>query len=372
MRKSNLTLACSLLALTINGNMPAFAQSSEQKELRFPPARFDPKIFGGLKGDIQWYDTDGGQFGKAESKTVMQDFTDLTGVKVISNYGEGVLKFFAACQQGGPLPWSFVGFYQKSDLIRAAQEGCLEKVDQTIVPYDQIEQSMRDDYGIPRALSALVLAWNTKKYPDPSRQPKTAADFYDLDKFPGKRCSIGYAARNVEIALMADGVDREKVYPVDMDRALRKMDTIKAITKFGGGADGPVQGLLSGECDIALSYNGRVFNAVRASNASLGMTWGGAVYDVPYFAIPRGAPNAKAGMALLAMWALDVEGNKKLVTQVPYPTPIKALPLSDYPGAVQPWLAYGANLSTSIVLNAQYLVQNNGKDERTFAAWLVK
>ena len=58
--------------------------------------------------------------------------------------------------------------------------------------------------------------------------PATFADFFDADKFPGKRGAYNWVMGGLlEMALIADGVALEDLYPLDTDRAYKKIDTIK-------------------------------------------------------------------------------------------------------------------------------------------------
>jgi putative spermidine/putrescine transport system substrate-binding protein len=59
-------------------------------------------------------------------------------------------------------------------------------------------------------------------------QPTTWADFFDVEKFPGKRSWPGaaYTSATREAALMADGVAPKDVYPLDIPRADKKIKSI--------------------------------------------------------------------------------------------------------------------------------------------------
>ncbi len=54
-------------------------------------------------------------------------------------------------------------------------------------------------------------------------------------RFPRKRCLFKYPQFSAvpESALLADGVPRDKLYPLDVDKALAKLDTIKS-RLYGG------------------------------------------------------------------------------------------------------------------------------------------
>ena len=53
------------------------------------------------------------------------------------------------------------------------------------------------------------------------------ADFFDLKRVPGKRMIRKDSQAMLEMALIADGVPLDKLYPLDVDRAIAKFATIK-------------------------------------------------------------------------------------------------------------------------------------------------
>ena len=62
--------------------------------------------------------------------------------------------------------------------------------------------------------------------------PQSWADFWNLKEFPGKR-TLGRISQSVlEAALLADGVPFDKLYPIDVKRALEKIKEIKSQTLF--------------------------------------------------------------------------------------------------------------------------------------------
>ena len=66
-------------------------------------------------------------------------------------------------------------------------------------------------------------------------EPKCWADMFDTKEIPGKRTFYKWSAPGVlEIALLADGVPADKLYPLDLDRAFKKLD--RSNRKSSGGA----------------------------------------------------------------------------------------------------------------------------------------
>ena len=48
-----------------------------------------------------------------------------------------------------------------------------------------------------------------------------------MKKFPGRRALRNHPIATLEAALMADGVAPDKLYPLDVDRAFKKLEEIK-------------------------------------------------------------------------------------------------------------------------------------------------
>src|SRR3954471_12884036 len=82
--------------------------------------------------------------------------------------------------------------------------------------------------GIIRTVGGMALTWSKKAFPNGG--PQSWTDFFDETKFPGPRSLPDTGDREWWVplaALMADGVARDKLFPMDLDRAYKKLDTIK-------------------------------------------------------------------------------------------------------------------------------------------------
>lgn len=119
--------------------------------------------------------------------------------------------------------------------------------------------------------------------------PKTWADFFDLKKYPGYRGlqSAGFGVPiNIEIALMADGVSPDHLYPLDLDRAFKKLDTIKKSVVLWDAAPKAIQDVVDGNTTMSFSYSPATLGALK-SNTNVGVS----LFD--------GAPIARAVAALM-------------------------------------------------------------------------
>ncbi|WP_417374421.1 extracellular solute-binding protein [Glutamicibacter protophormiae] len=335
----------------------------------------DPAVFNGLSGSISYYDGVGGAPGKIMVDTGFKQFTDLSGVEVKVDPTDNTLtKFMAASEAGGGVPWSIVDVGDQGEMLRAKQAGYLQKLDPKIVPLDNVLPEFRDDYMLPvGTTSGVVITWNTDVFPLSGEHPTSTKDFFDLKKFPGKRClhNTVTGEGTLELALYADGVAPEDIFPLDVDRALKKLESVADDTIWiGGGYDGVIQGLLNGTCVMTWAPEGRAFIAVSQNNAPLAIGWDGAFFWTGYMAIPKGAPNPEAAQAALALWASSKEANMALANGTSYINRLNILAETDYPAELRDWLPLDTR-PNAINDNGEYWMNNVQKVQKKFSAWVA-
>jgi len=245
----------------------------------------------------------GGAYEKSQVEAYNKPFTAATGIDV---------NMEAADNPGTPIKAQVeannvsidVADVEKSDAVRLCDEGLLEPIDPatdlaaapdgTPASEDFIDGALTD-CAVANIVWSTVMAYNTDKV---KGTPTTIADFFDTKKFPGKRGLRKSAKATMEMALMADGVPAADVYkvlstPEGVDRAFKKLDTIKNdIVWWDAGAQ-PPQLLADGEVVMTTAYNGRIFNAKVAENQPFKIVWDGQVLDFDLFVIPKGAPHMK-------------------------------------------------------------------------------
>jgi len=131
--------------------------------------------------------------------------------------------------------------------------------------------------------------------------PRTWAEFWDVERFPGPRGlnRISPTAQ-LEMALLADGVAPADLYPLDVDRAFRKLDELRRRTRLVFNASGAEQinNLATGEIAYGVAYSNRVFLAAE-DRIRLGFTYAQGLLVGNGGAIPRGARNLDGAIAFL-------------------------------------------------------------------------
>ena len=160
----------------------------------------------------------GGSYGRAVDEGAIIPFTEATGIPVnVEDYNGGLAEIRAQVDIGN-IHWDVVSL-EISDAVRACDEGLLEPIDIDALPPGHDGTPAGEDF-VPEArttcgagflYASTVYAYN-EDY-SPAETPATMADFFDLEKFPGRRGMRRVPQGNLEFALMADGVPRDQVYP---------------------------------------------------------------------------------------------------------------------------------------------------------------
>jgi len=215
-------------------------------------------------------------YGGALNDVLMKDFADpfaaKTGIKV--NFGSGASLALAKLQTmtGGAAQWDIINL-TGAEYVAAVRDKLIVPYDYGIIDASHVPPEYKEEYGIKFALFLFVMCWDQKKIPD-DKAPKTWADFWDTRRYPGKRSMDANISdgSTLELALLADGVPLDKLFPLDVERALRSLDRLGRdnIIWYTANQE-PIQQLTSGAVTLAAAFHGRVLLANRAG-ATLGFT----------------------------------------------------------------------------------------------------
>lgn len=230
---------------------------------------------------VLYINTWGGPWEEAARANLFDPFTVETGVEVRTVSPVSFAKLAQQVQTG---VYEFdITTLGGAELVRANEADIIE--DWQEAPYE----GALFENGVASHAFATVLAWRTDKYPE---GPKTWADFWDVERFPGSRSLQRYPARVLPLALLADGVPVEDLYPLDVDRAFASLDKIKphVLVWWTAGAQS-TQILRDGEVDMIGIWHGRFFEAEEAG-APVAMTWDNGQIDRAYWVVAKDTPNA--------------------------------------------------------------------------------
>ncbi|MEE4740084.1 ABC transporter substrate-binding protein [Pseudomonas alliivorans] len=292
-------------------------------------------------------------FAKTSSVTVVQDGP--------TDYGK-----LKAMVESGNVQWDVVDV-EADFALRAAAEGLLEPLDFNTIKRDRIDPRFASDHGVGSFFFSFVLGYNEDKLG--SKKPVDWTAMFDTKTYPGKRALYKWPSPGVlELALLADGVAADKLYPLDLDRAFKKLDTIKKdIVWWGGGAQSQ-QLLASGEASMGQMWNGRVY-ALQQDGAPVGVSWKQNLVMADFLVVPKGAKNKDAAMKFIAE-ATSARGQADFSNLSAYaPVNLDSVPRLDSTLAKNLPTAYGAD---QITLDFAYWAKNGPDIATRWNEWLVK
>lgn len=243
----------------------------------------------------------GGALQDAQSKTLWQPAAKVMGITVREETYGGMADLRLQVNSGA-VTWDVVTSGSGS-AARAGAEGLLEPLDYSVIDVSTFQKGLWQDYCVGGDVFSTVLAWNTRTFGDDG--PQSWADFWDVEKFPGKRAYRNSVAGALEPALMADGVPADKVYevlstPEGIDRALDKIRELKPhIAVWWSSGAQHAQLMVDGEVDMVTGWNGR-FDVAAKDGAAVKYTFNEALLDYDCYAIAKGAPNKDLAMKFLA------------------------------------------------------------------------
>lgn len=239
----------------------------------------------------------GGSVGDAQREAFFKPFSAAQGVEIIEDSFSQELAKIRSQIETGNLLWDVASVTAINDAT-GCEEGLFEKIDwsQYLDPDDFAGVGGFGKCGVPNNFVSGGLAYDGDVYSDDAA-PASWADFWDVEKFPGKRGLLYRAEQTMEVALMADGVEPSNVMsvlatPEGIERALAKLEALKPhIVWWKSGAES-MQLLLSGEVVMGYGWNGRVAVANRSNGRNLKIVFGaGHVSGSQYFAVMKNTPN---------------------------------------------------------------------------------
>lgn len=237
----------------------------------------------------------GGPYQKAQETEYFEPCSKELGVTIKTDEPTDFSKIRTAVDSGN-VPWDLVNVTNDfgSEANGAAY---LEPIDYNIVDKSKLVDGYGEKYRVGSDIEALVMAYNTSKA---AKGPTSFAEFFDTKTLPGKRALYKSVSAGVlEAALIADGVSPDKLYPLDLDRAFKKLDTIKKdIVWWETGASS--QSLLaSGEAAMGLVWVGRAADAAKVDGAPVKVSYDQWLQVDDYWAIPKGSKNTELANKLI-------------------------------------------------------------------------
>lgn len=323
----------------------------------------------------------GGSYTQAQADAFYGSFTAAKGVEVNSVDYSGGLAQIRAQVETGNVTWDVVDV-TVSEAMRACEEGLVEVIpadallpgtDGTPAEEDFLAGTLTE-CGVPNMVGSLLVAYDASEFS--SEAPSTIADFFDLEKFPGKRGLRKSAFDLLEGALLADGVAQDDVYdllstPEGQDRAFAKLDTIKEHVIWWEASAQPPQLLADGEVVMTTAFNGRIYDAIVNEKKPFGVIWDGQVLGLNAWVVPKGSKNREAALDFVRH-ATSSESLANLSKHIAYGPPrASSAPLVD-PKVMAFLPSAPEHVKGAVVEDAEFYADYLDELSERFNVWLAK
>ena len=333
----------------------------------------------------------GGAYQTSQQKAYSEPYAKLTGTKFTwdESSNEAVAKLRAQFEAGN-VTWDLVDV-EGPDSQRLCDEGLAMEIDFDKIlapgndgstPTADFGDSLINECFIPQIWFSTTFGYRTDVAEWNGKTPTSVCDVFDLETFPGKRALEKRPKKNLEWALLCDGVAKDDLYdvlstPEGVERALAKLGTIKSQTVWwSAGAETP-QLLADKEVVMGSTYNGRLFSVIAEQKQPVAMLWDYEIFDFDGWIVPANLPeDRKARVMNFLRFATDTQ---RLADQAKYiaygPARASSQPLvsthADLGIEMAPYMPTNPdNMKNYLINNIEWWADHQDEVEARFQAWL--
>jgi putative spermidine/putrescine transport system substrate-binding protein len=259
----------------------------------------------------------GGSWEKAMRDAWFDPFAKATGIEVVTAQGNTYGKLRAMVEAKN-VEWDIAEVLPDFQYI-GAKDDLIEKLDFSVIDASRIVKGgdFVTERSVPEVLWTRTMFYNTNQFSD-DNHPKTWVDVWDVTRFPGKRTFASGSPNSgyLEAALLADGVVVDKLFPLDVDRALKSLTRIRdEIVWYSTNAQAE-QYMSDGQAVMGCVPDGRALSAID-HGAPVAIEYNQSFLTWSTMVIPRGAPNASDATKFLA-FALTPEAQAAIAKVYTY------------------------------------------------------
>ncbi|RDU96219.1 ABC transporter substrate-binding protein [Trinickia dinghuensis] len=250
--------------------------------------------------------------------------------------------------------------------MTGSKDGFWEPLDPALFNTKDLIKPLTKD-GVPFYSATGGMCWNNNKFPD-GKHPLTFAEYFDFKKFPGRRTLRNRVSETLEIALLADGVPPEKIYPLDVERAFKALDRVKPyIANWVDQTPQTVTLVETGQVDFSYTYATRV-KAAQESSLPIDFSFKQNLIMFEYLVVLKNAPNKANAMKFLQFALrpdrqaalMDLHGN----------TPASRAALPMMKPDVRKWLSDPTS-KANLVINDAWWADHYDELSLRFKEWVM-
>jgi putative spermidine/putrescine transport system substrate-binding protein len=309
----------------------------------------------------------GGSYEQGIKQAYFGPFAAKTGVQVLYTTGAGNIAKIAAEVNSGRPEWDLVDF-QGSLFGSLLDKNLIEPLDRSVVtvkPSDLVSPAYYHPYSIASYVFSHNVFWNKKAIPNGLT---SWHDVWDVQRFPGKRGFSKGPQFNLEIALLADGVPKDKLYPLDVDRAFRSLDKIKPYAVFQD--LNTLNNLFAQQEIVTGDLNLARVKALAKAGVPLDYTWNEAMLDVERLVVLRGARNALNAMRAIE-FVFQVPQQLAMLKALGYGPTVKSAVERIDPEQAKDIPGSRATIGKSFIIDGVWWGRHADEVMRRFNTWLI-
>ncbi len=316
--------------------------------------------------------TIGGSYEEANVKAIFEPFTKATGIEIVKV--PATLGKLLAMFESGNIELDVVDAGELG-VLSLSQKSALDKINYKswkVTNPDDFEPVTRRDDMIANIYFSSVLGYNSQTFPT-GKHPRSWVEFWDLKKFAGPRmlADMASGAVDLEFALLADGVPRDKIYPIDVNRAFKSLDRVRpAIRKFWDTGALSAQMLADKEVVLGSIWNGRL-QSVADKGAPLAIEWNEAMLQTQFWSILKGAKNLENAQRFIE-FACQPEIQASHAKNIPY-GPTNRQAFKSIPADVSARLPSNPEHKAKAFLqNGKWWADNRAMVSERWSQWLLQ
>jgi putative spermidine/putrescine transport system substrate-binding protein len=308
----------------------------------------------------------GGAWQQAQRMAMFEPFYEETGIGITEREYDGAFDLLKEnCSSG---EWDVVDV-EPAELYHGAEEGLYEPIDYSEIDRSALLDSALHPYGVGIMTYAIVLGYNSETFSDPGSAPSTWADFWDLERFPGKRALRNNPQWMLEIALLADGVPPDELYPLDLDRAMASLAKIQSSVVIFDAWSQPADLLTRGDVALSVGTNGRLL-AARDEGKPIAISWKGGLVALDYWVIAAGSEHKEAAQRFVR-FSVSESAQSAFPPLISY-GPVNELSQEDLaPEVARDLPTAPENLADEVFFDAEWWNEHEIEANRRYNEWLA-
>jgi putative spermidine/putrescine transport system substrate-binding protein len=318
--------------------------------------------FAASAGDLHVMDA-GGQWGDAVHKCIDEPLAKEKGINIVTETPGGYAKMAAQAKSGTiAIVSSDAG---TTELYRMIAEDLIEPIDWTAVNPDPMFDEAKNKYGFGTSYYSTIMA-----YREDVKAPKNWQEFFDAEKFPGKRALPDYPDYLLPFAAMAAGQTAADVAKngVDLDKAFATLERVKKDAIWWQAGAQPPQLLADNEAQYAIAWSGRV-----VGKPGIKVNWQDGMLDMSWFVVAKASSAEQKKM--LAQWFHDqtVAEKQACVAQyISYPGPSPKLEALLPKDKLAEFPTYSENKKVQWIPNGEWAFKHSADIEKRWNEFKLK